>query len=178
MAAANNNAQHNDSHDALRAELSKDSVNAKDDLQLESESIASALGGNDEDENDDMSHDDLEKATTQASHGKHEPATRIVTAVDWTGPDDPGNPLTWPLWKRAYQTIAIGSLAFAVTAGSSLITPATPEIAEHFGVSRVVAILPLTLYVLGLGFGPVIAAPISETYGREFIPFHIPSQLC
>ena len=68
-----------------------------------------------------------------------------------------------------YHVLAIGSLAFAVTAGSSLITPATPKIAEELGVSRTAAILPLTLYVLGLALGPVIAAPISETYGRSVV---------
>ena len=136
--------------------ISKDSEKADDDLQADN---ASSIHGGEY---------DLEKATTHGSHGNHEPATRIATAADWTGPDDPGNPLTWSIWQKAYQTLAIGSLAFAVTAGSSLITPSVPEIAEHFGVSRVVAILPLTLYVLGLGLGPCIAAPISETYGSKF----------
>lgn len=31
------------------------------------------------------------------------------------------------------------------------------------------SILPLTTYVLALGLGPVIAAPISETYGRHIV---------
>lgn len=35
-----------------------------------------------------------------------------------------------------------------------------------FGVSETIAILPLTTYVLGLGFGPMVSAPISETLGR------------
>jgi MFS family permease len=37
---------------------------------------------------------------------------------------------------------------------------------EEFGVSSTVAILPLTLYVIALGFGPIIGGPISETWGR------------
>lgn len=37
---------------------------------------------------------------------------------------------------------------------------------EEFGVSSTVAILPLTLYVLALGFGPVVGGPLSETWGR------------
>lgn len=39
----------------------------------------------------------------------------------------------------------------------------------RFGVSSTVAILPLSLYVLGLAFGPVLAAPISETLGRRTV---------
>lgn len=36
----------------------------------------------------------------------------------------------------------------------------------EFDVSGTVALLPLTLYVLALGFGPVVGGPISETWGR------------
>lgn len=152
----------------LRNEHTKTSEKIEDDLQYESESIASALAGGNEDDGPAHHHAaDLEKTVTQHTQGSTGHARRIVTAVDWTGPDDPGNPLNWRLARRAYQTAAIGSLAFAVTFGSSIITPALPEIAEEFGISRTVAILSLTLYVLGLGFGPVFAAPISETYGRE-----------
>jgi MFS family permease len=36
----------------------------------------------------------------------------------------------------------------------------------YFGVSETLATLPLTTYVLGLAFGPMLSAPISETFGR------------
>jgi MFS family permease len=53
------------------------------------------------------------------------------------------------------------------TMGSSIVAPAVSAIVHQWGVSTTVALLPLTLYVLALGFGPVLAAPISETYGRH-----------
>jgi MFS family permease len=37
---------------------------------------------------------------------------------------------------------------------------------EEFGVGSTVAILPLSLYVLALGLGPVVGGPLSETVGR------------
>lgn len=37
---------------------------------------------------------------------------------------------------------------------------------EEFNVSSTVALLPLTMYVLALGLGPVIGGPLSETIGR------------
>jgi MFS family permease len=40
---------------------------------------------------------------------------------------------------------------------------------ERFGVSSTVALLPLSLYVLAIGFGPIIGAPLSETYGRHVV---------
>lgn len=41
------------------------------------------------------------------------------------------------------------------------------QIQQEFDVSRTVAILTISLYVLALGFGPVIGGPVSETVGRH-----------
>lgn len=76
---------------------------------------------------------------------------------------------TRTITKKAYHTAATACLGFSVTCGSSMITPATPEIAEYFNCSRTVSILALSLFVLGLAVGPMIAAPISETYGRSVV---------
>jgi len=53
--------------------------------------------------------------------------------------------------------------------GSSVVSPAVPALEKQWGISTTVAILPLTTYVLALGLGPVIAAPVSETYGRHIV---------
>lgn len=50
--------------------------------------------------------------------------------------------------------------------GVSILSPAHLQIMEEFGVGSTVAILPLSLYVLALGLGPVIGGPLSETIGR------------
>jgi len=55
------------------------------------------------------------------------------------------------------------------TFGSSVYTPAVHEISEHFHVSQEAALLPLSLWTLGLAFGPMISAPISETLGRLIV---------
>ena len=94
---------------------------------------------------------------------------KTVTAQDWTGPNDPENPLNWPLWQRIYHTTVPGLFGFAVSLGSSVYTPGYPDVQEKFNVSSTVALLPLSLYVLGLAFGPVLAAPISETRGRRVV---------
>ncbi|KAE9968780.1 hypothetical protein EG328_007271 [Venturia inaequalis] len=107
----------------------------------------------------DSSHPDLEGG----------PVIRTVTAQDWTGPDDPENPHNWSLGKRIYHTIPPGLFGFIVTFGSSVYTPANEEIAKHFNVSPTVALLGVTLYVIGLGFGPMLSAPASETFGRLIV---------
>lgn len=45
-------------------------------------------------------------------------------------------------------------------------SPARSQLMAEFNVSSTVALLPLTMYVLALGFGPVIGGPLSETIGR------------
>ena len=95
--------------------------------------------------------------------------TKTATAQDWTGPDDPGNPRNWPFAKKVYHTIIPGLFAFIVTFGSSVYTPGYPEVMSRFHVSSTVSLLGLSLYVFGLAFGPVLAAPISETFGRRVV---------
>lgn len=40
---------------------------------------------------------------------------------------------------------------------------------REFQISRTVAILPLAIYTLGLGWGPVFTAPLSEGHGRKIV---------
>lgn len=89
--------------------------------------------------------------------------------LQWDAPDDPENPMNWRLSKKIFHTLASAMLGFAVTCGSSLITPSASEIAQEFSVSLTAAILVLSLFSLGLGLGPIIAAPISETAGRLWV---------
>jgi hypothetical protein len=42
-------------------------------------------------------------------------------------------------------------------------------VARQFHVSKEVAILGVSLFVLGLGLGPLVAGPLSELYGRNII---------
>lgn len=55
------------------------------------------------------------------------------------------------------------------TFATSVTVPAIPLLQEAFHVSRVEAILPLTLYTLGIAFGPLFIAPLSETLGRRWV---------
>ena len=43
------------------------------------------------------------------------------------------------------------------------------QVQNEFTTSTVLSLLPFTLYVYGLAFGPAVAAPLSETFGRRFI---------
>ncbi|KAK4506304.1 hypothetical protein PRZ48_000034 [Zasmidium cellare] len=91
------------------------------------------------------------------------------TAKDWDRPDDIENPQNWPLWKRLYHTTIPAAIGFLCPFGSSVYTPGHQEVMQEFGVSRELALLPFVLYLLGLAMGPIIAAPVSETFGRKLV---------
>jgi MFS family permease len=52
---------------------------------------------------------------------------------------------------------------------SSIYSSGTKEVAERYGVSTTVSLLGISMYCLGLSFGPVLAAPLSETLGRSIV---------
>lgn len=62
---------------------------------------------------------------------------------------------------------AIIPIDLSVSWGASGFSPATTDFAKDVGVSPQVATLGLSLYVLGLAFGPMTLAPLSEYYGRR-----------
>ena len=53
--------------------------------------------------------------------------------------------------------------------GSSVYTPGLHQVMNDFNVPRIIALLPFVLYLLGLSFGPIVAGPSSETWGRRAV---------
>ena len=82
--------------------------------------------------------------------------------VDWYTTDDPANPQNWSNTKRGFVSLIICLYTFAVYTGSAIYTSSTEGVIDHFGVSPTDASLPLSLYVLAYGIGPLIFAPMSE----------------
>lgn len=95
--------------------------------------------------------------------------TAVPSALDWNGKDDPENPRNFSLSVRIASTIAATFLASISTMAGSIYSPAHEEVAKVFNVSQEVAILPLSVYNAGLAFGPLVAAPLSETFGRKAV---------
>ncbi|KAJ9616950.1 hypothetical protein H2200_000670 [Cladophialophora chaetospira] len=90
-------------------------------------------------------------------------------ATDWDGPNDPDNPRNFSLRRRLATAFAVTFLSFVSTIAGSIYSPAHADISRLFGVSDEVAILPLSLYNFGMAFGPLVGAPLSETFGRRAV---------
>ncbi|KAK9477048.1 major facilitator superfamily domain-containing protein [Lipomyces japonicus] len=112
------------------------------------------------------------EAAADAAAGHKDP-----DLVTWYGPDDPENPQNWSSGRKMYTLAMFCVLTVSVYMGSSIYTPGITELMEEFQVSAVVAALPLTLYVIGYGIGPMVLAPLSEipAVGRNMV--YIPTLL-
>ncbi|KII88762.1 hypothetical protein PLICRDRAFT_176307 [Plicaturopsis crispa FD-325 SS-3] len=88
--------------------------------------------------------------------------------VDWDE-NDPENPYTWSRVKKWMITAQVSSGTLSVSFGSSAYSAGIPQAMADLRVSREVAVLGLSLYVLGFGLGPLVFAPMSELYGRRIV---------
>jgi DHA1 family multidrug resistance protein-like MFS transporter len=82
--------------------------------------------------------------------------------VDWYTTDDPGNPQNWSQKKKFYVAFLVSIYTFAVYSGSAIYTSSEQGVMKEFGVNATDASLPLSLYVLAYGIGPLLFAPLSE----------------
>lgn len=67
--------------------------------------------------------------------------------------------------------VVVTSASFCVTSCSSMIPFTYPAVEREFNVGSEVATLGLSLFVLGLGFFPLVLGPLSEFYGRSPVYF-------
>lgn len=87
--------------------------------------------------------------------------------VDWE-PNDKENPRNWSTSYKSWITFQLGMLALSASLGSSIISPAEDAIMAYTHISSEVAVLPISFYILGFAFGPLLWAPVSEVWGRKW----------
>lgn len=122
---------------------------------------------------DRESHD---PSQTESNHDVEQQEQRVEKKQDpasppppasWDSKDDQANPLNFNIWKKSLILAVICSCCLCVTCASSVISTSFEGIERDLGVSEEVAILTLSLFVLGLALAPLWTAPLSELYGRR-----------
>lgn len=81
--------------------------------------------------------------------------------------NDPENPKNWPKAYKWWCTMTVAVTCFVVAFNSAVITADIEGVAKEFHVSIEVALLSITLFVVGFGIGPMAFAPLSEIVGRR-----------
>ncbi|OWO99132.1 hypothetical protein B2J93_1930 [Marssonina coronariae] len=88
--------------------------------------------------------------------------------VWWQGGDsDPLNPRSLSLARKWSVVLIVSASSLCVTCTSSIYTSTYGQITKEFRVSRIVATIGLSLFIIGLGVGPMLLGPLSEFYGRR-----------
>ncbi|TCD65444.1 hypothetical protein EIP91_002657, partial [Steccherinum ochraceum] len=77
------------------------------------------------------------------------------------------DPKMLPTWRKWMIVILICTCALCCTCASSVSAFTEDGLSEQFHVSKEVSILSISLFVLGLGIGPLLNGPMSEVYGRN-----------
>ncbi|KAI9643532.1 Synaptic vesicle transporter SVOP [Ciborinia camelliae] len=105
------------------------------------------------------------KMPLPTANGDGKPEYKLVTFL----PDDPENPKNWSKAFKWYCTMVVAITCFVVAFASSVITADLIGVQEEFGVSEEIALLSITVFVVGFGVGPMMFAPLSEVVGRRWI---------
>lgn len=95
----------------------------------------------------------LEETITGTIEGPPEPDGQanyqLVTFVE----NDPENPKNWSKAYKWYCTMVVAVTCFVVAFASSVVTADIAGVAEEFHVSEEVALLSISLFVVGFGVG-------------------------
>ncbi|GKT88468.1 fluconazole resistance protein 1 [Colletotrichum tofieldiae] len=77
--------------------------------------------------------------------------------------------VTFPMWKKWTYTIEQAVATLAVAFVSTAYSGGVAEVIRDFGVSTEIGILGVSLFVVGFAVGPLMWAPLSELYGRQYL---------
>ncbi|KAH6095324.1 hypothetical protein HBI65_113150 [Parastagonospora nodorum] len=79
------------------------------------------------------------------------------------------NPRTWAKWRKMANVGVIALMSIVSPLVSSMFTPGIDEIAKDLNCSTTAVIGTTTGFVVMLGIGPLLLAPLSETFGRRVV---------
>ncbi|VDC05332.1 unnamed protein product [Peniophora sp. CBMAI 1063] len=80
---------------------------------------------------------------------------------------DAENPYEWRTLRKAVITAVLAFGTWSVSFASSAYTGGIEPMRDALGASETVALLGVSLYVLGFGTGPLVWASMSEAFGRR-----------
>ncbi|KAH7312401.1 major facilitator superfamily domain-containing protein [Stachybotrys elegans] len=137
-----------------------------DDDNRASQSIHRVRSQNGYGVDDAAPEDDVEQHHGQTDKDEFE--------VSWDGGDsDPLCPRSFGKARKWMITLIAVTASFCVTCASSIYTSTYQQLEAEFHNSRIVSVLGLSSFVLGISLGPMFFGPLSEFYGRR--PIYIVS---
>ncbi|CAG8228203.1 unnamed protein product [Penicillium olsonii] len=84
---------------------------------------------------------------------------------------DPENPRNWSLLYKTIVVASMGYSATVITLASTCYSVTIPGLEDELGITKIVGLLGITTYLLGMAAGSLLLAPVSEMYGRRPVYF-------
>jgi Na+/melibiose symporter-like transporter len=81
--------------------------------------------------------------------------------------DDEENPRAWDGRKKLINVAIIALMSILSPLASSMFTPGIEQVAKDLNTDQQSVVATTTGFVIMLGFGPLVIAPLSETFGRR-----------
>ncbi|TVY30894.1 putative MFS-type transporter protein [Lachnellula hyalina] len=101
--------------------------------------------------------------------GKLEPDGQHHYKLVTFTPNDPENPKNWSKAFKWYCTMVVATTCFVVAFSSSVVTADMAGVEKEFDVVEEIALISISIFVVGFGLGPMVFAPLSEVLGRRII---------
>ena len=106
-----------------------------------------------------------------------EKSSRVTDCVEWgqilnKSYDDLINPKSWSVTCRWMYTVIIAGTGCLVSFASSNAAPTVPQAMIEYGITEEVALLACTTYFITFGVGTMIAAPLTEIFGRYVATYY------
>lgn len=118
----------------------------------------------------DKLHDDEKPSLLDMQSLPQSSQSILLVPEAITAASHPLDPHRWPTWRKWLNVFLVASQATLAPFCSTLIAVGATEIDKEFHVtSPVVSALPVALFIVGLGLGPLYLAPLSEMYGRRIV---------
>ncbi|KAL8691241.1 MAG: hypothetical protein Q9218_003481, partial [Villophora microphyllina] len=111
----------------------------------------------------DGSANGAHERTGLLSYTEDDHSRKIIDFTDW----DDEDPRNWPKFRKLTNVGIIALMAVLSPLASSMFVPGIAQIAEDLDTSTDVVVGATTGFVIFLGLGPLILAPLSETFGRR-----------
>ncbi|KAL8923923.1 MAG: hypothetical protein Q9208_004360 [Pyrenodesmia sp. 3 TL-2023] len=97
------------------------------------------------------------------SYTEDDDSRKVIDFSDW----DDEDPRNWPRARKFTNVAIIALMAVLSPLASSMFTPGIAQISADLNTTDNVVVGATTGFVVFLGIGPLILAPLSETFGRR-----------
>lgn len=103
-----------------------------------------------------------EEMKCNISEAKLSASEKIEKVFGTTWDNSKANPYNWSILEKSLFSLEISFMTFIVYMSSALYTPGISELMDEFDISNRVALIPMTMFVVGYGMGPMLFSPLSE----------------